>query len=73
MQRPLGFYSMLGFLPVMAATFSDSVGCKNLLFDPKKKDECLAAPYMYLLSRTRELENAAFFLLVERRIFTSLF
>lgn len=50
-QRPLGFDYKPGFLPVMA-TLSVCVGCNNLSFFPKLKDECLTVPYIYILSKT---------------------
>lgn len=56
------------------ATLSVCVGCKDLLFFLKMKDECLTVPYIYVPSKTsREFENALFFFLMEREIFISLY
>lgn len=58
----------------MMATLSVCVGCKDLLFFLKMKDECLTVPYIYVPSKTsREFENALFFFLMEREIFISLY
>lgn len=44
------------------ATLSVCVGCKDLLFFLKMKDECLTVPYIYVPSKTsRDFENAFFF------------
>lgn len=57
-QRPWGYDSVLGFLPVMASLSVLDVRICLFFFFPKLKDECLTVPYEHILAESsREFEN----------------